>query len=108
MRRPVWLGAGFLLGVGGTLWAGQRVRRRVRRAVEVLSPAVARSEALQAARQMGGRVRDAVDTARVERRRYETELWRRMGEAPPAHRRGTAPRPASFGPRPRGGRRQHR
>jgi hypothetical protein len=101
MRRPIWLGAGIALGVGGTLWAEQRVRRRVRRAVEALSPAVAGNEALRAAREMGDRVRDAVDVARAERRRHEAELWRRMGEVPPerAHVRRA---------RPQGVRRQHR
>ncbi|MGH9100240.1 MAG: hypothetical protein ACRDV8_08435 [Acidimicrobiales bacterium] len=101
MRRPVWLGAGAVLGVGGTLWVEQRVRRRVRRAVAALTPAVAGNEAVQAARAMGGRVRGAVDVARAERRRQEADLWRRMGEAPPTrvqHRSG----------RPEGARRPHR
>lgn len=110
MRRPLWLGTGIALGVGGALWAEQRVRRRVRRAVELLSPAVAGNEALQAARQVGGRLRDAVDAARAERHRHEAELWRRMGEVPPAHGHGraTSPRASSAVTLPRGSRRQHR
>ena len=101
MRRPIWLGAGIALGVGGTLWAEQRVRRGVRRAVQALSPSVAGNEAVQAARALGGRVREAVDAARAERRDHEAELWRRLGEVPPAR---THIRTA----RPRGTRRQHR
>lgn len=107
MRRPMWFGAGVAAGVGGTLWAERRVRRRLRRAVELLSPVVAGSEAVQAAREMGGRVRDAVDVARVERRRHETELWRRMGEVPPRPH-DAASRVSSKGTRARGPRRQHR
>lgn len=99
MRRPMWLGAGVMIGVGATLWAEQRVRRRLRRAVEVLTPLVAGSEAIGAARAIGGRVRGALDAARAERTRHETELWHRMGEAPPVrhgHRSSSvAARPAS-------------
>ncbi len=110
MRRPLWLGAGVALGVAGTLWAERRVRRRVRRAVELLSPAVAGSEALQAAREMGGRLRDAVGVAREERDRREAELWRRIGEPPPshAHRRAPTPGATTSGTKTRGSRRQHR
>jgi hypothetical protein len=103
LRRPLWLGAGVVLGVGGTLWAEQRVRRRVRRAVEALSPRVAGSEAVQAAREMGDTVRDALDVARAERRRREAELWRRLGSAgadpAPARREraGPAAQPAASG-----------
>jgi len=84
MRRPMWLGAGIALGVGGTLWAEQRVRRRLRRAVELVSPAVAGSEALRAGRDVAARLREAADAARVERRRHEAELRRRMGIVSPS------------------------
>jgi hypothetical protein len=104
MRRPIWLGAGIVLGVGGTLWAEQRVRR----AVQVLSPSVAGNEAVQAAKEMGGRVRDAVGAAREERRRHEAELWRRMGEVPRARAHGGTPGSMPTEPGPRGGRRRHR
>ena len=80
VRRPLWLGAGIALGVGGTLWAERRVRRQVRRAAALLSPMVAGSEAVQVAREMGSTMRDALDVARAERRRREAELWRRLGE----------------------------
>ena len=88
LRRPLWLGTGVVLGVGGTLW----VEKRVRRAAALLSPRVAGSEAAQAARALGGTVRDALDVARAERRRHEAELWRRIGavegEPAPARSRG--------------------
>lgn len=116
IRRPLWLGAGVAIGVGTTLWAEQQVRRRVRRAVDLLSPMVAGSEALDAARAMGGRVRDAVDAARAERLRHEAELWHRLGEVPPGRRpHRLAPQPPetravprSWGSSARGTRRQHR
>ncbi len=108
MRRPVWLGAGIVLGVGGTLWAEQRVRRRVRRAVEALSPAVAASGTVRRAREMGSRVGDALEVARAERRRSEAELWRRMGEVPPARLHGRVTRPTSPAPGRERVRRQHR
>lgn len=105
IRRPMWLGTGIVIGVGATLWAEQRVRRRVRRAMDLLTPTVAGHETLQAARQMGARVRDAVDVARLERRRQETELWRRLGEDPP-HLQGQVP--VHRARAPKGVRRQHR
>ncbi len=108
MRRPMWLGAGIVLGVGGTLWTEQRVRRRVRRAVARLSPAVAGSDAAHAAREMKGRLGDALDAARAERRRCETELWSRLGEAPPTRHHGAASRLPPSSARPTGARRQHR
>ncbi len=84
MRRPMWLGAGIVLGVGATLWAEQRVRRRVRRAVDLLTPSAAANEVAGLVRHAGDRAREAFDAARVERHRHELELWRRIGEAPPA------------------------
>jgi hypothetical protein len=109
MRRPMWLGAGIVVGVGGTVWAEQRVRRRVRRTLAWLSPAVARSEAADAARELKGRVRDALDVARAEQRRSEAELWRRMGEPPPGrHPHARSSRVLPSGGRPTGARRQHR
>ena len=75
MRRPLWLGAGVALGVGGTLWAEQQVRRRVRRLSSALTPAGAADELRRSARAAGDRVRGAVDEARLERRRREAELW---------------------------------
>lgn len=84
IRRPVWLGAGFVLGVGGTLWAERQVRKRVRRVTSVLSASGAGDELARSARALGERLRDAVEAGRRERRRSEHELWARLGEVPPA------------------------
>lgn len=75
IRRPLWLGAGVALGVGGTLWAEQRVRRRVRQLSAALTPAGAADEVRRSARAAGDRVRAAVDEARLECRHREAELW---------------------------------
>jgi hypothetical protein len=85
MRRPVWLAAGMALGVGGTLWAEQRVRRGLRRATERLTPEHVAAEARASARQLGGRVRDAVDAARQAHDTREAELWEDLdaGRLPP-------------------------
>jgi hypothetical protein len=107
-RRPIWLGTGIVLGVGGTLWAERRVRRRVRRALDALSASAAGHEAVAAAREMGFRVRDALDAARAERSRHEAELWRRLGERPLARVHAATPVSPSSGPRANGGRHLHR
>lgn len=75
IRRPLWLGAGMAIGVGGTLWAEQRVKRRVRQLSAALTPAGATDELRRSVRVAGERVRAAVDDARLERRRREAELW---------------------------------
>jgi hypothetical protein len=93
MRRPVWLAAGVAVGVGGTLWAEQRVRKGVRQAAARLSPDQVTAGARTSVRRLGDRVRVAVDTGREERARREEELWAELGGrregAPgrPAHRR---------------------
>jgi hypothetical protein len=105
MKRPLWLGAGIALGVGGTLWAEQRVRRQLRRAVAVLSPGGAADAASRSARQAGDRVRVAVGAARLERSRREAELWASLGEAPP---RAVPVRDAGRAAAERGGARRRR
>lgn len=75
IRRPLWLGAGVALGVGGTLWAEQRVRRRLRELSAALTPAGAADGVRRSARAAGERLRSAADEARLERRRREAELW---------------------------------
>ncbi|MGO9455480.1 MAG: hypothetical protein ACLP62_00330, partial [Acidimicrobiales bacterium] len=75
MRRPVWLAAGMALGVGGTLWAEQRVRRAARRAAGRLAPEQVVAGARQSVRQVGDRVRSAVDAGREARATREAELW---------------------------------
>jgi hypothetical protein len=89
MRRPVWLAAGVAIGVGGTLWAEQRVRRRIRQVSDRLRPqglmdgARGRSDAARA------RVRAALDAGRDERAAREEELWRELDGGPRPH---TTPR----------------
>ena len=78
MGKPRWLAAGVVVGVGGTVWAEQRVRRRVRRVVDRLTPTQVVDEAAGAAREVGARVRVAVATGRDERARREAELWGRL------------------------------
>jgi|HubBroStandDraft_6_1064221.scaffolds.fasta_scaffold895324_2 hypothetical protein len=63
MKRPFWFGTGLAAGVAGTLWAEQRIRRQVAK----LTPN-------EAVRQIGDRVRAAVDAGREERDRREAEL----------------------------------
>ncbi len=82
MGRPTWLAAGVVVGVGGTIWAEQRVRRRLRRVVDRLTPAHVAGEAAGSARQVGARVRVAVATGREERSRREAELWDRLRDEP--------------------------
>lgn len=101
IRRPLWFGAGLAAGVAGTVWAERRVRRQLRRAMDAISPTAAGQEALRSAREAAARVQVAVDAARSERRRRESELWHRLGEAPPVRQH----RPREQSKRPR---RQHR
>jgi hypothetical protein len=96
MRRPVWLVAGVALGVGGTLWAEQRVRRVARRTVERFTPEHVAEGARQSVRQVGDRVRSAVDAGREARADREAELWDEL-EA----RTAPVPRPPAVHPRSR-------
>ncbi len=84
MRRPVWLAAGVVVGVGGTLWAEKRVRRVVRQATERLSPEHVAGGAVDAVRQVPGRVREAVEAGRRVRAAREEELWADLGAERPA------------------------
>ncbi len=68
MKRPFWFGTGLAAGVAGTLWAEQRIRRQMAK----LTPNRVANEAV---RQIGDRVRSAVDAGREERTRREAELW---------------------------------
>ncbi len=92
IRRPLWLAAGVAMGVGGTLWAEQRVRRQVRRLGDAVAPTAVASAVRGAATGTGERVRSAVAVGRQERRRREDELWQDLspGAAVPRGRdRGT-------------------
>jgi hypothetical protein len=83
IRRPMWFATGAVAGVAATLWAEQRVRRQVRRAAVVLSPAAAGSAMVGSVRRAGGRARTAADAARRERARREAELRSRFGPPGP-------------------------
>jgi len=78
MKRPMWMGAGVILGVGGTLWAERRVRRGVQQVVAKVSPDSVAAGARDSARQLGERMRAAVDAGRKERARREQELWEQI------------------------------
>lgn len=58
MRRPLWLGAGVVLGAGGTVWAQLRFRRLIRRLPALLAslgPARRRTAASADAGHLPGR-----------------------------------------------------
>jgi len=78
--------------VGGTLWAEQRVRRAARLAAGRLAPEQVAAGARESVRQMGDRVRSAVDAGREARASREAELWEELDA-----RTG----PAAVGPRNR-------
>jgi hypothetical protein len=96
MRRPIWLAAGVALGVGGTLWAEQRVRRAARQAAARFAPTHVAAGARQSVLQMGDRVRSAVDAGREARAAREAELWDELEarNGPPPVREVTPPRTA--------------
>jgi hypothetical protein len=87
MRRTFWLATGAALGVGGTLWAEQRVRRSVQQAADRLAPQQLAAGARTTVRQASERLRLAIEAAREERARREDELWGDL------HAEGLAPRP---------------
>jgi len=72
IRRPLWLGTGIVVGVGGTLWA----QRQVRRAVAHVSPDHMARQAVGSVRSLGDRARHAYGAAQEERRRQEQDLRR--------------------------------
>jgi hypothetical protein len=94
IKRPFWLAVGAALGVGGTLWAEQRVRREVRRAVDVVTPLGTGAGWAAAAKEAQGRVAAAARSAATERRQHEQELWERLDERH-SLRREVAPAPRS-------------
>ncbi len=75
IRRPLWLAVGAALGVSGTVWTRRRVERLSQR---VRPTAVATEVASIVGRTRRGaaeRVRDAVDTGRIEAQRRQDALW---------------------------------
>jgi len=85
-RRTVWLMTGVVAGAASSLYAERKLRRTLEVAQARLQPDALVVEvgrtARQAATSTGGRVRDAVTTARLEKRRREDELWEELGQAP--------------------------
>jgi hypothetical protein len=63
VRRTTWLAAGVAIGVGGTLWAGQRVRSGAQQAVDRLAPEQL-AAAFASVRRAGVRARLAIDPGR--------------------------------------------
>ena len=85
-RRTVWLVTGIVTGAASSLYAERKLRRTLEVAQARLQPdelvvEVGRT-ARQAASSTGGRVREAVATARLEKRRREDELWSVFATAP--------------------------
>lgn len=94
MRRPVWLAAGVAIGVGGTLWAEQRVRRQVRRVSARLSPEGLTAGVRARGAETGARWRTAVEAGRSEQRRREAQLWEELGADGRDGAAGAPPPPA--------------
>ena len=94
-RRTVWLVTGVVAGAASSLYAEHKLRRTLEAAQARLQPDALVVEvgrtARQAASSTGGRVRDAVTSARVEKRRREEELWAELGT--PADGAGADDRP---------------
>jgi hypothetical protein len=82
-RRTVWLVTGMVAGAASSLYAERKLRRTLEAAQARIQPDALVVEvgrtARQAASSTGGRVRDAVATARLEKRRREVELWAELG-----------------------------
>jgi hypothetical protein len=104
-RRTVWLVTGVVAGAASSLYAERKLRRTLEAAQARMQPdalvvEVGRTARLAAA-STGERVREAVATARLEKRRREGELWAELGTAaegpvPPPGR--DVPDPASGDP----------
>lgn len=94
IRRPIWLGTGVVIGVGGTLWAQQRLRRAVENAKANLSPDHVARSAARSAQRLPGRLRAANAAAASERRRSEWELRQRFASGGEPVRAGQGVRSA--------------
>jgi hypothetical protein len=98
-RRSVWLVTGVVAGAASSLYAERKLRRTLEAAQARLQPDALAVEvgrtARQAASNTGVRLREAVATARVEKRRRETELWTELqdGREDPAAPGDPGPRP---------------
>ena len=82
-RRTVWLVTGVVAGAASSLYAERKLRRTLEAAQARMQPDALVVEvgrtARQAATSTGDRVREAVATARLEKRRREVELWAELG-----------------------------
>lgn len=107
LKRPLWFMTGVAAGVGGTLW----VEHRIREAMARLEPDNVAREAVDSVRQLGGRVREAVEAGRAASDLRERELRREMRLGPrlslatPTKPAGRPGRPARHLPGTRGARR---
>ncbi len=90
MRRPAWLALGVAIGVGGTLWTEQQVKKTLRQAKDRLAPDQLAADALAGVRQ---RLRAAVSAAREAREERAAELWRELDPPPANGRPGAVPPP---------------
>jgi hypothetical protein len=108
-RRSVWLVTGVVAGAASSLYAERKLRQTLEAAQARLQPEALVVEvgrtARQAASSTGGRVRDAVTTARLEKRRRERELWGELEEGRDDRVSARAPGavPAEPTPAPDGG-----
>jgi len=76
MRRPMWLAAGALLGAGSTLWTRRRLERLARRVRPTSVAGELGSMVDRTRRSAADKVRDALDTGRVDAQRRQDDLWR--------------------------------
>ncbi len=74
MKRPVWLITGVALGVGGTLWAEQRVKKTIKRTLDRFTPESIGNGAIDSVRSLNERVKGAVNAALEEQSLQETLL----------------------------------
>jgi hypothetical protein len=85
LKRPLWLATGVAVGVGGTLWAEQRIRRATKDLSARLAPDHAVRSAARATVGLSDRLRAAGDAVQQERLRHERELrgrWSGLGVTP--------------------------
>jgi hypothetical protein len=92
MKRLVWLGIGAAAGASGTVWAQQKVRRRL----DALGPDHLVVTAGNTAKKVGRNVRDAVSEGRSTMRDREEQLRAQRDGTPVArtvHRTSGPARP---------------
>lgn len=90
LKRLRWITFGVVLGVAGTVWVRWRFRRRLDRAVAAVLPGGLSGRAVTTLRDMGRRLRSALEAGREERARREAELWHDL-EGQPRHAKHARP-----------------